>query len=303
MLEFAERLTLTPTAITRDDVDALRGQGFEDGAIFAVTLAAAYRNYIVRVADTLGVELRKDGGYAPEILRAFGVTADDVGTTIYADRLTSPPGATPPSWPPVSRATRAGGASVWIDTTPTDGERFARAQAELERLTAPHPLTNLARVFARRSEVLASTIEFGRLLGMGGSGLGGRTEAIIGLVVAGIQGISYLAVHHAQRLLDHGASVDEVTALAAGAAPELSSDRERAIMGFCARAARAPSTMSRADVQALRAVGLDDRAVLTVAAAAAFESFLGGVAAGLGVELEDDAVTVEAQVACARGTA
>jgi len=78
MLEFAERLTLTPTAMTRDDVDALRGQGFEDGAIVAVTLAAAYRNYIVRVADTLGVELRKDGGYAPEILRAFGVTADDV---------------------------------------------------------------------------------------------------------------------------------------------------------------------------------------------------------------------------------
>src|SRR5262249_58968431 len=102
---------------------------------------------------------------------------------------------------------------IWIDQTPPDGGGFAREQADLERLTAPHPLTNLARVFARRSEVLASTIEFGRLLGMGGSGLGGRTEAIIGLVVAGIQGISYLAVHHAQRLLDHGASVDEVTAL------------------------------------------------------------------------------------------
>src|SRR5262249_60030726 len=108
MLEFAERLTLTPAAMTRDDVGALRGQGFEDGAIVAVTLAAAYRNYIVRVADALGVELRKDGGYAPEILRAFGVAAEDIGTTIYANRLTSPPGATPPSWSPDSRATPAG---------------------------------------------------------------------------------------------------------------------------------------------------------------------------------------------------
>ena len=75
MLEFGERLTVSPADLTREDVDRLRRHGFDDRAILSVTLAAAYRNYITRVADALGVELRKDGGYSPEILHAFGVKA------------------------------------------------------------------------------------------------------------------------------------------------------------------------------------------------------------------------------------
>jgi alkylhydroperoxidase family enzyme len=302
MLEFGERLTLAPSAMSRADVDGLRRHGFDDGAILSITLAAAYRNYIIRVADALGVELRKDGGYAPEILQAFGVTAGDLQTTIYGDRLAVSPEVAPT---PQSRAREARPAtpgretSGWIDTTPTDRKRFAQAHDELTRLTAPHPLGNLGLVFARRSEALASTVEFGRLVGMGGSGLGRRTEAIIGLVVAGIQGVPYLGVHHAQVLLDHGAPADEVVALVGGPAADVFGDRERAIIRFCAKAVRAPSTMSRADVESLRAAGLDDRAILSLAAAAAFESFLGGVAAGLGVGLEDGSFAAAALAAFA----
>lgn len=39
---------------------------------------------------------------------------------------------------------------------------------------------------------------------------------------------------------------------------------------------------SRPGVEALRAAGFDDRDILTIAASAAYESFLCGVAAGLG---------------------
>ena len=307
MLEFGERLTLTPAAMTHEDVNGLRRHGFDDGAIVAVTLAAAYRNYIIRVADALGVELRRNGGYAPEILHAFGVSADGLRTTIYADRLGESGEATAPA-PPRSGSgrlpSRAEAGRCWVDTTPADRELFAHAHDVLRRLTAPYPLVNLGRAFARRPQALASTVEFARLLGMGGSGLGRRTEAIMGLVVAGVLRVPYLGVHHAQVLLDHGGSADQVAALVSGQAGEPFSDRERAIIRFCARAVRAPSTMRRGDVESLRAVGLDDRAILTVAAGAAFETFLGGVAAGLGVPLEDDAFTPEARAAFAElGTA
>lgn len=70
MLAFSEKLTLAPWTMTVDDVDALRAVGFDDVAILAIVQAAAYRNYITRVADALGVELTNDE-YPADILNAF----------------------------------------------------------------------------------------------------------------------------------------------------------------------------------------------------------------------------------------
>jgi len=47
--------------------------------------------------------------------------------------------------------------------------------------------------------------------------------------------------------------------------------------------------MARSDAEALRAHRFDDRDILTIAAAAAYESFLCGIAAALGTRLEDHA--------------
>jgi len=70
MLAFAEKMTLAPWTMTRADVDSLRAVGFDDVAILAIVQAAAYRNYITRVADALGVELTDDE-YPAAILDAF----------------------------------------------------------------------------------------------------------------------------------------------------------------------------------------------------------------------------------------
>jgi uncharacterized peroxidase-related enzyme len=55
MLDFAVQLTKDATRLSRDDVESLRGHGFDDRGILQITLIASWFNYINRVADALGV--------------------------------------------------------------------------------------------------------------------------------------------------------------------------------------------------------------------------------------------------------
>ena len=55
MLAYAEKLTLTPARVSREDLDALRAAGFDDTGILQINLIASWFNYINRVADGLGV--------------------------------------------------------------------------------------------------------------------------------------------------------------------------------------------------------------------------------------------------------
>ena len=83
MLEFAEKLTFTPGRLTEDDVQELRKVGFSDGEILGIVLASAYRNFITRVADLLGVELTDSDKAPEEFLQAFGVTREQARASLY----------------------------------------------------------------------------------------------------------------------------------------------------------------------------------------------------------------------------
>jgi uncharacterized peroxidase-related enzyme len=52
----AEKLTLTPAAMTPADLAVLRSHGFDDRAIHDAVQVISYFNYINRLADALGVE-------------------------------------------------------------------------------------------------------------------------------------------------------------------------------------------------------------------------------------------------------
>lgn len=56
LVEFAEKLTRTPSACAEADVAGLRSAGWSDGAIHDAGQVVAYFNYINRIADALGVE-------------------------------------------------------------------------------------------------------------------------------------------------------------------------------------------------------------------------------------------------------
>ena len=56
ILEYAEKLTLTPSRMMRADVEALRAAtGFDDRGVVQITMIASFFNYVSRMADALGV--------------------------------------------------------------------------------------------------------------------------------------------------------------------------------------------------------------------------------------------------------
>ncbi len=61
MLNYAVKLTLTPSEMEQADVQHLREIGLSDAAILDLCQVSAYYNYVNRLAEGLGVEL-EDGG-------------------------------------------------------------------------------------------------------------------------------------------------------------------------------------------------------------------------------------------------
>jgi uncharacterized peroxidase-related enzyme len=57
MLDYAMKLTQTPSEIEPADIQRLRTAGFDDHAIHDVCAIAAYYGFVNRIADGLGVEL------------------------------------------------------------------------------------------------------------------------------------------------------------------------------------------------------------------------------------------------------
>ena len=294
MLEFGEKLSLLPSAVTERDISALREYGFTDRDILSITLAAAYRNYIVRVADSLGVELHKNYSYSTDVLEAFNVSQSDISNTIYGDRLSSSSVGIADSPSRINREipSPAMGNSCWIDTNPI-GVGVANLFAEGERLTAPYPLTNLASAISLRPDALKATLDFAGLLGWGGSGLGPQMESFVGLVVATVSWIPYMGVHHAQTFLDAGGTVEEIRSLLNDRSVEALDVIYRDVGRYCEKIAREPNSVVRSDVDVLRSLGFGDEQILSIAAAASLESFLCRVVAGLGVSLEDHNFTPE----------
>ena len=84
MLAFTEKFTLIPNRINDEDIDQLRQAGFNEEQILAIGLGAGYRNWVDRIADLLGVEEEKFD-FPDEILKAFGVTREQLQTSLYED--------------------------------------------------------------------------------------------------------------------------------------------------------------------------------------------------------------------------
>lgn len=57
LLAYADVLTLTPSAVTREHIEALRQAGCDDRAIHDACAIISYFAFVNRIADGLGVQL------------------------------------------------------------------------------------------------------------------------------------------------------------------------------------------------------------------------------------------------------
>ena len=57
MLDYVEKLTLSPASVLREDVDGLRAVGFSDADVLDIAQVTAYYAFVNRLAEGLGVEL------------------------------------------------------------------------------------------------------------------------------------------------------------------------------------------------------------------------------------------------------
>ena len=85
MLEYTEKLTLTPAMMTEDDINALRATGWDDRDILDIVMACAYFNFRVRVVDGLGLEI-------PDMLASMASAARDQAAELAMERGVSLPG-------------------------------------------------------------------------------------------------------------------------------------------------------------------------------------------------------------------
>jgi uncharacterized peroxidase-related enzyme len=60
MLAYAEKITLRQSEVSERDVTALRDAGWSEIEILDIAAVTAYRNFITRIADALGVQLSED---------------------------------------------------------------------------------------------------------------------------------------------------------------------------------------------------------------------------------------------------
>ena len=85
MLEYAEKLTLTPAMMTEDDINALRAVGWTDRDVLDIVMACAYFNFRVRVVDGLGLEV-------PDMSAANAARAREHAAELAAEKGVALPG-------------------------------------------------------------------------------------------------------------------------------------------------------------------------------------------------------------------
>ena len=159
---------------------------------------------------------------------------------------------------------------AFIDTIP---EERAEAQvADMYRRVRESIVyvPNYAKVFSHRPALFDA---WAQLNGTVKNAMDPRRYELATVAAAVRRRSSYCALAHSEKLLQLGASDDEVRALARDTASAPLDDVERAIVEYATRVAEAPHTVTAADIDRLRALGLSDAEIFDVASAAAARLF------------------------------
>lgn len=140
-------------------------------------------------------------------------------------------------------------------------------------------LPNMVRVFGHRPAAMEG---WNALMAGIRPNLDPRRYELVTLAAARALKSSYCMLAHGSVLLDQGLSADQVRDIVADAPEAPLSAAERDIMAFAAKVARDAGTVTRADIDALKAHGLSDAELFDIAATVAMRCFFSTLLDALG---------------------
>ena len=176
----------------------------------------------------------------------------------------------------------------WIQLIDPD-----RATGELRDIyndiaSARGGIADVHRVQSLNARVLRAHLELYRAVMFARSTLSRIARERIAVVVSEANRCAYCVAHHSEALLQLGDDRDVVESLGRGELPGQVESGDLALLRWARTAAVRPYECSESDVQGLRSVGFDDKAILDAALTVAYFSFVNRLVLMLGVEVERD---------------
>jgi uncharacterized peroxidase-related enzyme len=183
---------------------------------------------------------------------------------------------------------KEGALMTWIRTIST-GEATGELAALYNRVAGKRgAVAEVIRAHSLNLAALRGHFEFYAAIMFGASPLSRTVREFIAVVVSRSNGCDYCTRHHGEALLRAGFDSGEAASLCADPFALPLEPRLAAIRDYVAALTNTPASVSEENIHALRAVGLDDRAIHDVVTVAAYFNFVNRVVMGLGVELETD---------------
>jgi uncharacterized peroxidase-related enzyme len=169
---------------------------------------------------------------------------------------------------------------TFIEPVPDDAATGAAAELyEADRAAAGH-VRNYSRLFARRPAVYAA---WAQLNGSIKSGMDLRRYELATVAAARALRSSYCTIAHGQILAEQFLEPGEVRDLVAGRSTAAIDELEAEVMALAERVATDATSVTRADVDRLVALGASETDVLDVVLAAAARCFFSTVLEAMGV--------------------
>jgi uncharacterized peroxidase-related enzyme len=176
---------------------------------------------------------------------------------------------------------------AWVATVaPEDAEgRLKEAYNwQAERLGAPTEFTQLGSL---HPELVYERLRLYKTVEDVRSGLSETERLLVVYLTSVLNDTPHCASGARVKLSVHGVDDDVVAQLAAVPTEPATGDRRLdAILGYAATLTRAPGRLTAADIDQLRAVGLDDADIVALNDLTAYYNYVNRVATGLGLRSE-----------------
>lgn len=176
---------------------------------------------------------------------------------------------------------------AWIKVVPP-ADASGQLKEEYDRTTKERgAIGNIFAVTSLHPGAISAHLDLYETVHFSESPLSRRERELIATVVSRENRCSYCVAHHADALGRHANEPGLQALVATDYTKAKLSARERALADHAAKLTRTPGGVTKADIAALHAVGLDDRAVLDLTLVVAYFNFANRLASGLGLTAED----------------